>query len=213
MALIGVYGASGFGREVMPLLSPHKNILNEYVFIDDKPLAQVVNGYKIMSFDNFVANADKDTYVSIAISDGRIRAVLADKCERLDLNILSITADNSLLMDSVVIGYGSIICPFVTITSNVRIGKFFQANLYSYIAHDCVIGDFVTFAPGVHCNGNVKIEDHAYIGTGAIIRQGQNDGPLVIGEGATVGMGAVVTRSVPPGVTVVGNPARILDKG
>jgi sugar O-acyltransferase (sialic acid O-acetyltransferase NeuD family) len=115
-------------------------------------------------------------------------------------------------MDDVTVGEGSILCPFVTLTSNIRIGRHFQANLYSYVEHDCVIGDFVTFAPGVKCNGNVVIEDHAYIGAGAILRQGVPGRPLVIGRGATVGMGAVVTRDVPPATTVVGNPARPMQK-
>ena len=75
-----------------------------------------------------------------------------------------------------------------------------------------MIGDFVTFAPGVKCNGNVVVEDHAYIGTGAMIKQGLPGQPLVIGRGAVVGMGAVVTKSVPAGATVVGNPARLLVK-
>ena len=81
-------------------------------------------------------------------------------------------------------------------------------NIYAYIAHDCVIGDYVTFAPNVHCNGNVHVHDHAYIGTGAIIKQGTTSKPLVIGEGAVVGMGAVVTKDVPPFTTVIGNPAK-----
>ena len=71
-----------------------------------------------------------------------------------------------------------------------------------------MIGDYVTFAPSVRCNGNIVIEDHAYIGTGAVIKQGTPEKPLVIGKGAVVGMGAVVTKDVPPGVTVVGNPAK-----
>ena len=75
-----------------------------------------------------------------------------------------------------------------------------------------MIGDFVTFAPAVRCNGNVVIEDHAYIGTGAILRQGKPGAPLVIGHSAVVGMGAVVTKSVPAGKTVVGNPAMLLVK-
>ena len=100
----------------------------------------------------------------------------------------------------------------MTLTSNIRIGRQFHANIYSYVAHDCVIGDFVTFAPGVKCNGNVVIEDHAYIGTGAVIKQGRPGQPLVIGRGAVVGMGAVVTRDVPAGATVVGNPAKLMNK-
>ena len=81
---------------------------------------------------------------------------------------------------------------------------------YSYVEHDCVIGDFVTFAPGVQCNGNVTIEDHVYVGAGAMIKQGKPGKPLVVGRGAVVGMGAVVTRDVPAGATVVGNPARAM---
>ncbi len=77
-----------------------------------------------------------------------------------------------------------------------------------YVEHDCVIGEFVTFAPGAKVNGNVTIGDHAYIGSNAVIRQG-----LTIGAGATIGMGAVVTKDVPPGVTVIGNPAKPLIKG
>ena len=66
----------------------------------------------------------------------------------------------------------------------------------------------MTFAPRVHCNGHVVVEDYAYIGTGAIIKQGTADEPLVIGEGSVVGMGAVVNRSVPPFTVVAGNPAK-----
>lgn len=101
----------------------------------------------------------------------------------------------------------------MALTSNIKIGRYFHTNIYSYVEHDCQIGDYVTFAPSVKCNGNVVIENNAYIGTGAIIRQGKPGKPLVIGKHAIVGMGAVVTKDVPAGVTVVGNPARPLVKG
>ena len=97
--------------------------------------------------------------------------------------------------------------PFVTLTSNVIIGKNFHSNIYSYIAHDCVIGDNVTFAPSVKCNGNVIIDDNVYIGTGVIIHQGKQNRPLRIGKGAIVAAGSVVTKSIPAGMTVFGNPA------
>ncbi len=72
--------------------------------------------------------------------------------------------------------------------------------------------NFVTFAPSVHCNGKVVVEDHAYIGTGVVIKQGTDDRPIIIGEGSIVGMGAVVTKSVQPFTTVIGNPAVELRK-
>ena len=115
-------------------------------------------------------------------------------------------------MDKVDIGGGAVLSPFVTITSNIRIGKSLHANIYSYIAHDCIVGNYVTLAPGAKINGNIIIEDYAYIGTGAIIKQGVPSKPIVIGKGSVVGMGAVVTRSVPAGKVVVGNPAKIFDK-
>jgi hypothetical protein len=124
--------------------------------------------------------------------------------------ILSIHAPQTVFLDCNSIGEGSIFCPNTMVTSNATIGRFFQANIYSYVAHDCVIGDFVTFAPGVRCNGRVQIGDFAYIGTNAVIREGSPDKPLRIGKDSVVGMGAVVTKDVPDGVVVVGNPARPL---
>ena len=70
----------------------------------------------------------------------------------------------------------------------------------------------MTFAPRVMCNGNVIIEDHVYVGAGAMIRQGRPDQPVIVGEGAVIGMGSVVLNDVPAGTTVVGNPARQLKK-
>ena len=150
--------------------------------------------------------------VVLAIAESKIREILNAKCRQNNLDILSVKAANSIALDRVELGEGSVLCHFTQLTSNIKIGKQFHANIYSYVAHDCVIGDYVTFAPKVQCNGNVRIENHAYIGTGAIIKQGTAAKPLVIGEGAIVGMGAVVTKSVAPGVTVIGNPARPLTK-
>ncbi|MNN76015.1 2,3,4,5-tetrahydropyridine-2,6-dicarboxylate N-acetyltransferase [compost metagenome] len=59
----------------------------------------------------------------------------------------------------------------------------------------------------------MTIEDHVYIGTGAIIKQGTPERPILIGKGAVIGMGAVVTKSVAAGSVVVGNPAKPLRKG
>lgn len=215
--LYAIYGASGCGRGVMPLARQQCRALNvpvdRLVFIDDGEGATEVNGHRVMTFAQFVAEPASRRFANIAIADGRIRERLALKCSAHGVNPWTVRAEASQVYDSVLVGEGAIICAYVTLTSNIRIGRHFHANLYSYVEHDCVIGDFVTFAPGVQCNGNVAIGDRAYIGAGAVIRQGRPGQPLRIGEGAVVGMGAVVTKDVPPGVTVVGNPARLMEKG
>ena len=212
--LIGVYGASGFGKEVMPLVRAQFVELDKenFVFIDDGQANTDLNGYQVLSYTNFINNSKADKRVTIAIANSQVREKLVARLDQDGVQHLEIQAANTVILDEVEIGEGSLLCPFTCLTSNIKIGKFFHANIYSYVAHDCVIGDYVTFAPGVKCNGNIHIEDHAYIGTGAVIKQGTPDKPLVIGKGAIVGMGAVVTKSVPAGVTVIGNPARILEK-
>ena len=154
--------------------------------------------------DNWLALPAEMRLVNIAIANSMLREILVDRCQADGVGFFQVQAPNVVVMDNVVIGEGAILSPFVTLTSNIKIGRHFHANLYSYVEHDCVIGDFVTFAPGAKCNGNVVIEDHAYIGAGAVIKQGLPRAPLVIGRGAVVGMGAVVTKSVPAGTTVVG---------
>ena len=212
--LIGVYGASGFGKEVMPLVRAQFVELDKenFVFIDDGQADTDLNGYQVLSYTNFINNSKADKRVTIAIANSQVREKLVARLDQDSIQHLEIQASNTVILDEVEMGEGSLLCPFTCITSNIKIGKFFHANIYSYVAHDCIIGDYVTFAPGVKCNGNIHIEDHAYIGTGAVIKQGTPDKPLVIGRGAVIGMGAVVTKSVPAGVTVIGNPARILEK-
>ena len=214
--LYAIYGSSGFGRGVMPLARKQLSHLAtqeyELVFIDDGENSALVNGHKVYNFDEFTKLSASEKYVAIAIANSKIREKLVLKLDVLDIKTWSVYADTMIMMDEVKIGEGAVLCNHVHFTSNIQIGKYFHANYFSYVAHDCVIGDYVTFAPGVKCNGNIHIEDHAYIGTGAVIKQGTPEKPLVVGKGAVVGMGAVVTKSVPAGVTVVGNPARILEK-
>ncbi len=184
----------------------------DLVFVDDHPPTSHVNGQCMLTYAQWMAEPASSRHVCIAIANSQIRERLALQCAADGLEFFEVRAPNVVQMDDVQLGEGAILSPFVTLTSNIRIGQHFHANLYSYVEHDCVIGDFVTFAPGVQCNGNVVIEDHAYIGAGAVIKQGQPEAPLVIGRGALVGMGAVVTKSVPAGATVVGNPARVMNK-
>lgn len=218
MKRFAIFGASGCGRGVMPLARQQLQHLleseeSDLVFVDDAPLTRRINGHRVLTTAEWLSEPASNRSVCIAIANSKIRERLALECAEKNMNFFEVRAPNVIQMDDVQLGEGAVLSPFVTLTSNIRIGRHFHANLYSYIEHDCVVGDYVTLAPGVMCNGNVVIEDHVYIGAGAVIKQGKPGAPIVIGHGSVIGMGAVVTKSISPGDTVIGNPARVYAKG
>jgi len=214
--IYGVYGVSGLGRQAMLIAQEQFIKLNlstdRLVFIDDSPPADIVNGYKVLSYRDFLELPSSSRFVTLAIGDGKVRKKLAEQCISDKVFSWSIKASNSIVSDSIEFSEGSILSYFSLLTCNIKIGRFFLANHYSHVSHDCVIGDYVTFAPGVRCNGNVVIEDFVYVGSGAVIKQGTPAKKLIIGRGAIIGMGAVVTKDVPAGATVVGNPAKVIKR-
>lgn len=213
---IAIYGCSGFGREVAPIARDTarrigSGTLNEaVVFVDDdvSNIGTIKNGIHVISFDE-LQSKQSDRLVVVAVGSSTVRRAIVAKCEAAGLKFASVSAPSARFLDEVSLGDGAIFCDFSMVTSNVRIGRHFHANIYSYVAHDCVVGDFVTLAPKACVNGNVILEDDVYVGTGAVIKQGTPEKPLRIGKGAIVGMGAVVTKDVQPGAVVVGNPARV----
>jgi sugar O-acyltransferase (sialic acid O-acetyltransferase NeuD family) len=221
---LAIYGAGGFAREVagparvrLKAESASQTDDDAVVFISDRleEIGTVIDGIRVVSFEDLTGPHHCKRNIVIAIADSSVRREIAARCQAHGLTFLPVLAAPTHVthQDRRNLGEGAIFCDFTMVTApNARIGKHFHCNIYSYVAHDCVIGDYVTFAPMVCCNGHVVIEDGAYIGTGAVIRPGSGNDPIVIGKGAVVGMGAVVGKSVPPGAVVVGNPARSIER-
>ena len=214
--LFAIYGTGGCGRTILPFarefLKSKKISLQSLFFIDDNEKSNSVNGHKVMRPNHFFSLKAKRYYICIAISDVKIRKKIVNKTIKDNILHWDLKSKNCVIMDDVKIDEGCVLSPYVTLTSNIRIGKCFHANLYSYVEHDCIIGNFVTFAPGVKCNGNVEIGDNTFIGSGAIIKQGKTNKKLKIGKNVVIGMGSVVISDIPDNSTFIGNPAKRLVK-
>jgi len=207
MKEILICGTGGFAAEITEYIQDNNNYtIKGYLDLYDKDhIKYNYNAPYLGSEDEFKFTSND--YVVIAIADAKLREKIYNKLKIKGVQFPNIIHKSSFISKSSFIKEGAILCPFVTLTSNLKIGKNFQANIYSYIAHDCTIGNNVTFAPSVKCNGNVIIEDNVYIGTGVIIHQGKPNKPLKIGKNAVIAAGSVVTKSVAEGMTVFGNPA------
>jgi sugar O-acyltransferase (sialic acid O-acetyltransferase NeuD family) len=109
-------------------------------------------------------------------------------------------------------GSGVMICAGCVLSTDIVLGAHVQINRCCIIGHDVVMAEYATLAPGVNVSGTVQIGRRAYIGAGAVIKNGTPGAPISIGDDAIVGAGACVTRSVPAGTTVIGVPARPMQK-
>lgn len=84
-----------------------------------------------------------------------------------------------------------------------RIGNDNWIMAYVHIAHDCVIGNHITFANAASLAGHVHVDDHVVFGGFSLIHQF-----CKVGTHAFTSMGSVINRDIPPFVTVAGNFAK-----
>lgn len=199
MSRIAIFGTGGMARELADIMRADGN--RELVFVVDTPTG-TVDRLKVIVPKELAGN---DRLVIALGNSGDRRAVAERFAGRQFATVISSAAR---LSPSARLGEGSVVCDFAAVNNGSIIGRHFQANCFAQVSHDCLIGDFVTFAPHVSCNGWVEIGDDVFVGAGAVIRNGKRDQRLTIGNGAVIGMGAVIVSDVPPGAIMLGNPAK-----
>ncbi|NUR45985.1 MAG: acetyltransferase [Sphingomonas sp.] len=198
MSRIAIFGTGGMGRELADVIEASGDA--DFVYVVDTPEGPV-NGVAVIAPDDL---SDDDQLV-IALGSSSDRRAVVDRFT--GKQFATVISSSARVSRFATVGEGSVVCDFAVINSGAAVGRHFQANVYAQVSHDCFIGDFVTFAPHVSCNGWVEIGDETYVGAGAVIRNGMPSRRLTIGAGAVIGMGAIVTGDVAPGAVVVGNPA------
>jgi UDP-N-acetylglucosamine acyltransferase len=109
------------------------------------------------------------------------------------------------------IGSRNVIREHVTIHAGTVLGggvtRVGSDGLYmvgAHIAHDCVVGDAVTFANGATLGGHVHVADYVFMGGLCAVHQFSR-----IGRYSFVGGGAIVTKDIIPFGSVWGNHAHL----
>ncbi len=195
---LAIFGAGGMGRELADIANRCWD--GPIIIVSDSPATEP--GFAVVSPRDL---AETDSII-FAVGSGAARKQLSFRFP--SLTPATIISGSAIVSTTATISAGTMICDYVLVNHSAVVGRHVQLNCFSQISHDCIIGDFVTFAPRVSCNGWVEIEDGVTVGAGAIIRNGRSERRLHIGRGATIGMGAVVLEDVAANTVVVGNPAR-----
>lgn len=108
------------------------------------------------------------------------------------------------------VGQGNVIREFVTVSRGTasgggvtRIGDHNWIMAYVHVAHDCQVGDHVTFANNASLAGHVSVSNHVTFGGFVLVHQF-----CAVGAHAFCGMGCAINQDVPPYVMASGNPGR-----
>lgn len=207
---IAVYGASGFGREVAWLIQSCDDY-EVVCFIDDdiSKHGTSLNEIPVMSLEN-ASKLFSEAFVVGGVGDPKTRQILMEKARALGYRFKTIIHPRVERSQWIEVGAGTVICAGNILTTNITLGEHVQINLGCTIGHDVVMGNYTTLAPGVHVSGWVHFGKRVYVGTGAVIINGTEEKPIIIGDDAVIGAGACVTKSIPPGETWGGVPARSL---
>jgi sugar O-acyltransferase (sialic acid O-acetyltransferase NeuD family) len=210
-----VYGTAGTARDIveaMEAANAARRRWNILGFLDDNPdlLGQEVMGYPVLGGGGALEAMPALRAVKVVLGMGNDRKLLIRKTVRDRLRLAAdrfpvIVHPTAVVSRRIQIGEGTVFLSGSFCSNLTTVGRHVLVLPGTIIAHDAVVGDYVSFSGNVTTGGGIRIGEGSYLGQGASII------PRVrIGARCVVGMGAVVIREVPDGATVVGNPARVI---
>ncbi len=204
---LGVYGASGLGREVYIVAKKINQIDHKWeniIYIDDNETITEVLGVPSFPF-NKAMELYSDLEVSIAIGEPSTREKVYNKVKRNNVKLATLIHPGVYIDESSTIGEGVTICEGVTTTSCVVLEDNVYIQPHAVIGHDIHIGKHSVVGSNSEIGGANIIGERVFIGFMVGTLQG-----LKIGDDVEISAGSIVFRDIEPAMIVMGNPARVI---
>jgi len=206
---IVIVGAGGLGREVSEWVEDINEVTPTFRllgFLDDDASrhGERCHDVPILGGADWIAGQPREIGVVVGIGSPAAKRRMIERLRAAGVaRFPSIVHPQAVIGRFVEIGEGTIVCPGVILTTDIRIGRFVALNFDLTVGHDSRVDDFALLAPGVHVSGRVHVGEGCDLGAGATVVPS-----AVIGPWSIVGAGATVTGSLPANCTAVGTPAR-----
>jgi len=205
---IYVYGARGHGKVLADiLLARGDSEFLGFVDDDDKLHGERVLGFPVFGGQGWLEQQSQSGPVRVAlgIGDSHGRERLAQRCEDLRIQVVTLVHPSASVSKTANLEPGSVVMAQAAINPNARVGRGAVINTGAIVEHDVEIGEFAQAAPNSAIGGASRLGPHSFLGMGAVMIQCVN-----VGRGTIVGAGSVVVRDLPDGVLAVGVPARVV---
>ena len=206
--ILGIYGASGLGREVEIIARKINNLEHRWekiVFVDDNESITEVLGIPSYTFVKALEVFGNDLEISIAIGEPATREKVYNKVKASDVGLATLIHPGVYIDESSRIGEGVTVCEGVTTTSCIVLEDNVYIQPHAVIGHDIHVGKHSIIGSNVEIGGANEIGERVFIGFMVGTLQG-----LTIGDDAEISAGSIVFRDVEPGMIVMGNPARVI---
>ena len=148
----------------------------------------------ICDIDSYIPAVNDE--VLIGISDIQFRNTMIDKLLIKNVKIASFIHNTVIIPETVQLGIGNIIYPFCIIGPNTLIGNFNMITSYSFISHDCNIGQG-NFLSTAGIAGRIKIGDNNFFGIRSTVLP-----HITIGNNNVIQAGMIVDKSIKDDSTI-----------
>ncbi|MEO7044419.1 MAG: hypothetical protein ABI091_03880 [Ferruginibacter sp.] len=145
-----------------------------------KPVISDIANYKVQDDDHFI----------IGISSISFRQKMIDILIKKGGHIIGFAHYTSIIADTATIGSGNIIYPYCIIGPNAILRDNNMLTSYSFVSHDCAIGNNNFFATS-GISGRVRIGDQNFFGIRSTVLP-----DISIGDRNSIQAGMVVDRNV-----------------
>lgn len=207
MKRIGIFGTSGFAREVGDI-AWELSYEPLYIARDAEELALWNSADEAVTESEAVQYADMPFALGIGVQSIRQRLVSRYQTLQYASLVHPAASFGRRQREVILARRGVIVAAGARLSNNISVGDFTVFDRNSTVGHDCVIEDYAHIAPAACISGNVHVGAGCWIGAAAVINQGNARARLTIGNGAVIGSGAAVISSCEANAVYVGIPAR-----